>query len=98
MSTENDSATSTKTAGEPSTSDCQLLGISTNKDLVDARSTTLNHDNNRQHTSSDSNIAVTAALGAVAGLSCFVTSFLLVILIIQRKNRGNGKAMIMITL
>ena len=71
------------------------LATSTNKQLLDAKSTTFNHDNNGQHTSSDSTTAIIAALGTIAGLSCFVTSILLVILIIQRKKRNNGKAMIM---
>ena len=80
------------TESEASTSDSQQLTTSTDKQLLD---TTFNHDNNEQHTSSDSTIAIAAALGTIAGLSCFVTSILLVILIIQRKKRNNGKAMIM---
>ena len=47
-----------------------------------------NHDNNRQHTSS---IVAIAALGAIAGLSCFMTSILLAILITQQRKRRNGK-------
>ena len=65
------------TTSETSTSDSQQLA----------------NDNNGQHTSSDSTIiAITAALGTIAGLSYFVISILLVILIIQRKRRNNGNA------
>lgn len=75
------------------TSDSHQLATSSNSELLDAQSTTLNHDyhNNQQHTSANSTIAITAALGAIAVLSCFIISILLMIVIIRQRKRSNGK-------
>ena len=88
----NESTTLVETTGEPPTSDSQLFASSTNNVLLDVKTTTSIY--NRQRMSSDSTVAIAAAaaLGAIACLSCFMTSALFVILIIQRRKRNNGKS------
>ena len=97
---ENINTTLAKTTGEPSTTDSQELATSTNKELLVSTlakitDEPLTSNYQEQHTSSDSALAAVAGgLGAIAFISCFMTSILLAVFVIKRQKRNNGKARI----